>query len=104
MTHYISYFFGGAFLTNAIPHFVSGLTGRPFQTPFARLRGKIYSTSTTNILWGSFNIVIGYLLIFHAGQFNIHSAKHVLAAGAGAFVIALFSAKVFGMQNGGDKP
>ena len=33
---YISYFFGGLFLTNAIPHFVSGLMGRPFQTPFAK--------------------------------------------------------------------
>jgi hypothetical protein len=25
--HYVSYFFGGAFLANAIPHFVSGVTG-----------------------------------------------------------------------------
>ena len=33
--HDLSYFFGGAFLTNAIPHFVSGVMGRPFQSPFA---------------------------------------------------------------------
>ena len=31
--HYISYFFGGAFLSNAIPHFVSGVMGRPFSKP-----------------------------------------------------------------------
>jgi hypothetical protein len=38
--HCISYFFGGAFLTNAIPHFVSGLMGQPFQSPFAKPPGE----------------------------------------------------------------
>jgi hypothetical protein len=33
---YVSYFFGGTFLVNSIPHFVSGLMGRAFQTPFAK--------------------------------------------------------------------
>jgi len=32
--HYVSYFFGGMFLANAIPHFVSGMMGRAFQSPF----------------------------------------------------------------------
>ncbi len=35
-THYISYFFGGAFLTNAVPHFVRGVIGQPFQSPFRK--------------------------------------------------------------------
>jgi hypothetical protein len=35
LIHYVSYFFGGVFLANAIPHFVSGMMGRPFQSPFA---------------------------------------------------------------------
>ena len=30
---YVAYFFGGAFLVNAIPHFVSGVTGHAFPTP-----------------------------------------------------------------------
>jgi hypothetical protein len=38
--HLIAYFFGGAFLSNAVPHFVSGVTGRPFQSPFAKPPGK----------------------------------------------------------------
>lgn len=33
--HDLSYLFGGAFFVNALPHFVSGVMGRPFQTPFA---------------------------------------------------------------------
>jgi len=32
---YVAYFFGGAFLVNAIPHFVSGVLGRAFPSPFA---------------------------------------------------------------------
>lgn len=27
--HYVAYFFGGAFLANAVPHFVTGITGHP---------------------------------------------------------------------------
>ena len=30
--HYVSYFFGSTFLTNAVPHFVSGIDGAvPFK-------------------------------------------------------------------------
>ena len=36
----LSYFFGGAFLANAIPHVVSGMMGRPFQSPFAKPPGQ----------------------------------------------------------------
>ncbi|MDE2465506.1 MAG: hypothetical protein KGO02_17605, partial [Alphaproteobacteria bacterium] len=42
----VSYFFGGAFLANAIPHTVSGLMGRPFQSPFAKPPGEGLSSST----------------------------------------------------------
>jgi hypothetical protein len=55
-----SYFFGGAFLTNAIPHFVS-VMGEPFQSPFAKPPGQGLSSSTVNVLWGFFNIVLGTL-------------------------------------------
>ncbi len=32
---YVAYFFGGAFLVNAIPHSVSGVLGRAFTSPFS---------------------------------------------------------------------
>ena len=47
--HDVSYLFGGAFLSNAIPHFVSGVMGRPFQSPFAKPPGKGLSSSTVNV-------------------------------------------------------
>ena len=64
--HYVSYFFGGAFLANAIPHFVSGITGHPFQSPFASPPGQGLSSSMVNVLWGAFNAAIGYLLVLYA--------------------------------------
>src|SRR5213595_2391967 len=62
-SHYASWFFGGAFLTNAVPHFVSGVMGRPLQSPFARPRGQGLSSSTVNVLWGFFNLAVGYVLV-----------------------------------------
>ena len=61
--HDVSCFFGGVLLINAVPHMVSGLTGRPFQTPFAKPPGKGLSSSTVNVFWGFLNLVIGYLLV-----------------------------------------
>ena len=59
----VSYFFGGVFAANAIPHFVAGTMGRPFQSPFAKPPGQGLSSATVNVLWGFFNAVIGYLLV-----------------------------------------
>ena len=64
----ISYFFGGAFLSNAVPHFVSGMMGRAFQSPFAKPRGEGLSSSTVNVLWGVFNLVVAYVLIERVGD------------------------------------
>lgn len=47
-----AYFFGGAFTANIIPHFVAGIMGQPFQTPFAKPPNKGLSSPTVNVLWG----------------------------------------------------
>ena len=99
-----AYFWGGAFLTNAIPHFVSGLMGRPFQSPFAKPPGQGLSSSSVNVLWGFFNIVIGYLLIVQVGKFDLHSAQHVLAMGLGILLMSLIGARSFGRFHGGNSP
>jgi hypothetical protein len=103
-THAISYFFAGAFLTNAIPHFVSGLMGRPFQSPFAKPPGEGLSSSTVNVLWGFFNIAVAYGLIVGVGTFDPRSALHVVAVGLGSVLIGLFSARLFGRFHGGNAP
>jgi hypothetical protein len=100
----LSYFFGGAFLANAIPHVVSGTMGRPFQSPFAKPPGQGLSSSTVNVVWGFLNIVIGYALVCHVGDFELKDIGDVAALGAGGFLIALFCARHFGRFNGGNRP
>lgn len=100
----VSYLFGGALLANAVPHVVSGVTGRPFQSPFASPPGEGLSSSTVNVLWGFCNIVLAYLLVFRVGDFDMRDTGDVLACGAGALLIALFSARHFGRFHGGNPP
>jgi hypothetical protein len=100
----LSYFFGGAFFANAIPHAVSGMMGRPFQSPFAEPPGQGLSSSTVNVLWGFFNIVVGYGLVCHIGDFGLRHTGDVLACGTGALLIALFHARHFGRFHGGNQP
>jgi hypothetical protein len=98
----IAYFFGGVFLANALPHYISGLMGRAFQSPFAKPRGEGYSTSVTNVLWGFLNLVVAYVLLVRVGDFDIHSFVHVGAALLGMLLIALQLGHHFGKFNGGN--
>lgn len=100
----LSYFFGGVFFANAIPHAVNGMMGRPFQSPFAKPPGEGLSSPIINVLWGSFNLAVAYVLVFRVGEFEMKDTADVLALGAGAFLIAVFSARHFGRFNGGNQP
>ena len=102
--HVVAYFFGGAFLANAIPHLVSGVMGRPFQSPFATPRGEGLSSSTINVLWGFFNLAVGYVLICRVGDFGLHTTADVVAAMLGGLLISLFAARHFGRFHGGNAP
>ncbi len=101
--HELAYFFAGACLTNAVPHWVSGLTGRAFQTPFAKPPGKGLSSATVNVLWGFVNLAAGYALIFQVGMFNPHAAAPALALGSGMLLAAVMLARGFGQLHGGNQ-
>ncbi len=60
-------FFAGAFLANVVPHFVHGISGNRFPTPFANPPGKGLSSPIVNTVWSLVNLVAGALL-FHAGK------------------------------------
>ena len=100
----LSYFFGGAFLANAIPHFVSGMMGRPFQSPFAKPPGQGLSSSTVNVLWGFLNIVVGYVLVCRVGDFALKDTTDAVALGLGGLLTALLLARHFGRFHGGNAP
>jgi hypothetical protein len=103
-THYVSYFFGGVLLTNAVPHFVSGLMGRPFQTPFAKPPGEGLSSSTVNLLWGVFNLAVGYILLCHVGNFDLRSSEDATVFGLGVVLMGVMTARMFGRFHGGNAP
>ena len=65
--NYASCFFAGVFLANAVPHFVKGVCGDPFPSPFANPPGKGLSSPTVNVLWALVNLAIGYIL-FRTGD------------------------------------
>lgn len=102
--HDVAYLFGGAFLSNAVPHFVSGVMGRPFQSPFARPPGQGLSSSTVNVLWGFANFVVAYLLIAQVGDFDLRAPDQIIAVAIGVLLLGLLSARAFGRFHGGDSP
>jgi hypothetical protein len=100
--HDIAYFFGGIFLANTVPHLVNGLSGSPFQSPFASPPGIGLSSATVNVLWGLFNLVVAYLLVVRVGHFELRRTRHVFVLGLGALLIALRLAHHFGALHGGN--
>jgi hypothetical protein len=99
--HLVAYFFGGAFLANTIPHLVNGISGLPFQSPFASPPGQGLSSSTVNVLWGMFNLAVAYGLIVRVGRFELRKTSHMAVLALGALLMALSLARHFGQFHGG---
>jgi hypothetical protein len=102
--HDLAYFFGGVFLANAVPHYVSGMMGRPFQSPFAKPPGKGLSSSTVNVLWGFANLVVSYCLVLQVGQFDLRAADQIASLGSGLLLMGVMAARTFGQFHGGNSP
>jgi len=64
---YFACFFSGMFLANAVPHFVHGISGDRFPTPFAKPPGRGLSSPTVNVVWALLNLAVGYFL-FRVGK------------------------------------
>lgn len=77
---YLNCFLAGVFLANAVPHFVYGISGDRFPTPFAHPPGKGLSSATVNVVWALFNLLAGYIL-FRAGK---------VASGGNAVLLVFF--------------
>ena len=84
---YIACFFAGAFLANAVPHFVHGISGDCFPTPFASPPGKGLSSPTVNVTWALFNLVVGYIL-FRIGKVSTGSSSVLVLFFAGITAIS----------------
>jgi hypothetical protein len=99
--HYLAYFWGGAFLANFVPHFVNGVSGSPFQSPFASPPGEGLSSSSVNTAWGLLNAFVAYLLLVHVGQFKLKAWPHFAVFAAGVILMSVMLARAFGRFHGG---
>lgn len=104
LLHLLSYLLGGALLMNAVPHVVSGTSGRKFPSPFATPPGKGLSSATVNMVWGFANLVGAYFLVCRVGRFDLRLAGDVIALGLGMLLIGLQLARHFGRLNDGAGP
>ena len=92
--HYIAGFFAGIFLTNAVPHFVNGISGNAFPTPFANPPGQGLSSPLINVLWALFNLLAGYLL-FRVSKINSKSKLGLVIFFVGIILISILSSISF---------
>jgi hypothetical protein len=87
---YIASFLAGIFLANAVPHFVQGISGNKFPSPFAKPPGRGLSSPTVNVIWALFNMLIGYLL-FQVGQVSPANLPLLAVFFLGIAAISIFS-------------
>jgi len=99
---YLAYFAAGAFLANGIPHFVNGISGRRFQSPFAKPPGVGESSPIINVIWGLANLIVGLVLLSGIGEFNFGFSLDMLLFLIGFGVMALILAWHFGRVHNSD--
>ena len=93
---YIAYFGAGLFLANGIPHFVNGISGKKFPSPFASPPGVGESSPLVNVIWGMVNFIISWILIFSVGEFCLGFTLDILAVVLGMIVASAGLALHFG--------
>jgi hypothetical protein len=92
--NYVACFFAGLFIANTVPHFIHGISGDPFPSPFSNPPGKGLSSPTINTLWGLFNLLIGYLL-FRVGKISNVRKGSLLVFFIGIILMSLMLSMTF---------
>jgi hypothetical protein len=92
--HYVACFFAGMFLANTIPHFIHGVSGDSFPSPFANPPGKGLSSPLVNVLWGLANLVVGFVLA-RVGKLSKANIWGLLVFLAGVASISIMCSMTF---------
>ena len=92
--NHIACFFAGMFLANVVPHFVHGISGDRFPTPFADPPGQGLSSPTVNVVWALLNLVVGYIL-FRVGKISGGDTAALVIFFAGIVAISTMSSVRF---------
>jgi hypothetical protein len=92
----VGVFFGAVFAMNAVPHSIAGVQGRAFPSPFASPPGVGMSPPWLNVIWGTLNALVAWLLLCPVAGFDPARGAHLIAAGFGAFMMEIFLSSHFG--------
>lgn len=93
---YVAHFFGGAFVANALPHLVAGVSGHPLPTPFASPPFKGPSPPAVNVVWALANLAMAYLLLVRVEALDLRSSADAGVAFVGFGAMALQCARSLG--------
>lgn len=96
--HYVACFFAGAFLANAAPHFIYGVCGDPFPTPFAKPPGRGLSSPPVNVVWALLNLVVGFILL-KTGHVSRHDHLRLAIFFAGFAVLSIMMSISFAKKH-----
>ncbi len=91
---FLAYFFAGGFLANGMPHFIHGISGKKFRTPFSKPMTTGESSPVLNVIWGVVNFLIGYALVFGVGQFQFGFSLDALMLILGGIVMSVVLALI----------
>ena len=61
--NFIACFLLGVFVVNSIPHFLHGISGDHFPTPFANPPGKGLSSPQVNVIWAFVNMAMALFMV-----------------------------------------
>jgi hypothetical protein len=89
-------FLAGLLLANGLPHFVQGISGAPFQSPFATPPGVGESSPLVNVLWGFANFAVGFALLRSFQPGGEGAVVGWLVVGAGVLLAGVFLARHLG--------
>jgi hypothetical protein len=93
---YVLEFVSGLLLTNGVPHFVQGVSGQPFQSPFASPPGVGESSPLSNALWGFANLAGGFILLWFFRPQGSEAVVGWVLVGLGILLAAAWLSTYFG--------
>ena len=88
-----AYFLGGMFLANFFPHFIAGMSGVRFYTPFATPPFRGLSSPIVNVLYALFNLAMAYALLVVIGRLELQHVPHAAVSAAGFGLGSIFIAR-----------
>jgi hypothetical protein len=94
--YYVLEFVSGLLLTNGVPHFVQGISGHRFQSPFASPPGIGESSPLINALWGFANLALGSILLWFFRPQGSEAGVGCILLGLGVLLAAVILSTHFG--------